>query len=267
MLQEATRETVRFEVKDHIATITLNRPDKMNALNHSMRKELQDAFREVKYNSDIWIAILTGEGRGFCSGKDLLEKTSKGFVGAEPPEEDGLVMSNDELYMFQRHIYKPFIAAINGACLAQGAGLALASDIRIMADHAIFGWPQVKRGISSVSGPTLFATEVPLAVALKYLLRGVPMTAKEALELHVVHELVPLDKLMETAHRWAAEILEGAPLAVQGIKESSVRSQGLPLQERISMARGVSNRVLLSQDSKEGILAFKEKRAPRWTGH
>ena len=71
--------------------------------------------------------------------------------------------------MFQRHIYKPIIAAINGACLAQGAGLALGSDIRIMADHATFGWPQVKRGISSVSGPTMFATEVPLAVALKYL--------------------------------------------------------------------------------------------------
>lgn len=266
MLQEATREAIRFEVKDHIATITLNRPEKMNAINHSMRVELQEAFRQVKYDPEIWIAILTAEGKAFCSGKDLLEKTSKGFVGSEPPEEDGLVMSNDELYMFQRHIYKPFIAAINGACLAQGAGFALGSDIRIMAENATFGWPQVKRGISSVSGPTLFATEVPLAVALKYLLRGVPMTAKEALDLHVVHEVVPREKLMETAHRWAAEIMECAPLAVQGIKESAVRSQSLPLNERIAMARGVSNRVLLSQDSKEGILAFKEKRAPRWSG-
>src|SRR5579872_4197282 len=218
MLQEATREAILFEIKDHIATITLNRPDKMNALNRAMRKELQDALREVKYDPEIWIAILTGEGKAFCSGKDLLEKL---------PDEDGLVFSNDELYMFQRTIFKPIIVAINGACLAQGAGLALGSDIRIMADHASFGWPQVKRGISSVSGPTMFATEVPLAVALKYLMRGVPMTAKEALELHVVHELVPLDKLMETAHRWAREIMEASPTAVQGIKEASVRAQGM----------------------------------------
>ena len=257
MLQEATREAIRFEINDHIATITLNRPDKMNALNRAMRKELQDAFRELKYNPDIWLAILTGDGKAFCSGKDLLEKL---------PEEDGLVFSNDELYMFQRTIFKPIVVAINGACLAQGAGLALGSDIRIMADHATFGWPQVKRGISSVSGPTMFATEVPLAVALKYLMRGVPMTAKEALELHVVHEIVPLADLMQTAQRWAREILEAAPVAVQGIKEAAVRSQGMPLQERITMARQVANRVLLSDDSKEGILAFKEKRPPRWSG-
>jgi len=257
MLQEATREAIRFEIKDHIATITLNRPDKMNALNRAMRKELQDAFREIKYDPDIWIAILTGEGKAFCSGKDLLEKL---------PDEDGLVFSNDELYMFQRTIFKPIIVAINGACLAQGAGLALGSDIRIMADHASFGWPQVKRGISSVSGPTMFATEVPLAVALKYLMRGVPMTAKEALELHVVHEIVPLADLLSTAQRWAQEILQAAPMAVQGIKEAAVRAQGMPLQERITMARQVANRVLLSEDSKEGILAFKEKRPPRWSG-
>jgi len=257
MLQEITGEAVRFEVADHIATITLNRPDKMNALNRAMRKELQDAFVQVKYDADIWIAIITGEGRAFCSGKDLIEKL---------PEEDGKVFSNDELYMFQRHVYKPFIAAINGPCLAQGAGLALGSDIRIMSERATFGWPQVRRGISSVSGPTMFACEVPLPVALKYLLRGIPMTPQEALELHVVHEVVAPEKLMETAQRWAHEIMEAAPVAVQGIKEAAVRAQGLPLDERIRMARSVANRVLLSQDSKEGILAFKEKRPPLWSG-
>jgi enoyl-CoA hydratase len=257
MLKEMTSEAVRFDVSNHVATITLNRPDKMNALNRAMRKELQDAFVEVKYNPDIWIAIITGEGRAFCSGKDLLEKL---------PDEDGTVMSNDELYMFQRHVYKPFIAAINGPCLAQGAGLALGSDIRIMSEVATFGWPQVRRGISSVSGPTMFACEVPLPVAMKYLLRGIPMTPKEALELHVVHEVVAPEALLETANRWASEIMQAAPVAVQGIKEAAVRAQGLALDERIRMARGVANKVLQSNDSKEGILAFKEKRPPQWTG-
>lgn len=250
-------EAVRFEVADHIATITLNRPDKMNALNRAMRKELQEAFVQVKFDPDIWLAIITGEGRAFCSGKDLLEKL---------PEEDGAVMSNDELYLFMRHIYKPFIAALNGPCLAQGGGFALSSDIRIMSEKASLGWPQVRRGISSVSGPTMFACEVPLPVAMKYLLRGVPMTPQEALDLHVVHEVVAPEALMETAHRWAQEIFKAAPLAVQAIKEAAVRAQMLPLEERIAMARGVANRVLASDDSKEGIKAFAEKRAPVWSG-
>ncbi|MBC5811234.1 MAG: enoyl-CoA hydratase/isomerase family protein [Candidatus Eremiobacteraeota bacterium] len=250
-------EAVLFELDGHVATITLNRPEKMNALNRAMRKELQEAFVRVKYDPEIWIAILTGAGRAFCSGKDLLEKL---------PEDDGTVMSNDELYVFQRHIYKPFIVAINGPCLAQGGGFTLSSDIRIMSERATLGWPQVRRGISSVSGPTMFACEVPLPVAMKYLLRGVPMTPQEALEHHVVHEVVPHDELMPTARRWATEIMEAAPLAVQAIKESAVRAQMLPLEERLTMARGVADRVLQSADSKEGILAFKEKRAPVWTG-
>jgi enoyl-CoA hydratase/carnithine racemase len=239
-----------------VATITLNRPEKMNALNRAMRKELQDAFIEVKFNPDIWVAVLTGEGKAFCSGKDLLEKL---------PEEDGAVMSNDELYLFQRHIYKPFIVAINGPCLAQGGGFALSSDIRIMSERGSLGWPQVRRGISSVSGPTMFACEVPLPVAMKYLLRGVAMTPQEALEHHVVHEVVAHEELLPTAYRWAREIMEAAPLAVQGLKEAAVRGQMLPLPERITMARAVANRVLLSSDSKEGILAFKEKRPPVWS--
>lgn len=250
-------EAVKFEVHDHVAYITLNRQEKMNAINQSMRRELQQAYTEVKFNPDIWVVILTGEGKAFCSGKDLLEKI---------PQEDGTVMSNDELYLYQRHIYKPFIVAINGPCLAQGAGFALMSDIRIMSEEATFGWPQVKRGISSVSGPSLFAHTVPYPVAMKYLMRGIPLTAHEALEHHVVHEVVPREQLMETAKRWASDILQAAPAAVHGIKEAVVRGADLSLEDRIFLSRDVADRVLLTEDSKEGILAFKEKRSPKWLG-
>lgn len=253
-------EAVKFEFSTdtHIAQITLDRPDKMNAINLPMRRELQAAFTEVKENAAIWLLIVTGEGKAFCAGKDLMEKVA--------PGEDEGVMSNEDLYVYQRNIFKPIIAAINGPCLAQGAGIGLGSDIRIMSERATLGWPQVKRGISSVSGPSMFAHEVPISAAMKYLLRGVPMTPQEAVELHIVAEVVPHEQLMETARRWADEILACAPAAVMGMKEAVVTGLELPLAERVKNARRIANRVLETSDSREGVLAFKEKRQPVWQG-
>lgn len=250
-------EAVLYEVRNHVAYITLNRPQAKNALNRSMRKELQAAYTDVKFNRDIWVAILTGAGDVFCSGKDLFEKG---------PEEDGEVMSNDELYVFQRHIYKPIIVALNGPCLAQGAGLALNSDILIMSERASLGWPQVKRGISSVSGPTLAAHAIPWSQAMGYLLRGRFVPAQECLRLGLANEVVSQEELLPTAERWAAEIMENAPLAVQAIKEAARRGQDIPYEKRVYLARDVANRLLATEDSKEGVLAFKEKRKPQWKG-
>lgn len=251
-------EAIKFETDNHIARVTLARPDKMNSLNRAMRQELWDTLQAIKADDDVWAVVLTGEGKAFCSGKDILE---------QPSPEDETVPTNDDNYLLQRRLYKPIIAAINGPCLAQGAGLALLSDIRIMSENATFGWPQVRRGISSVSGPTLFAREVPLAQAAKFILRGIPMSPEEALGLGVVNEVVPPDQLMDTAYRYANEILEAAPTAVQGMKEAAVRSQELGFEDRIQMAREVADRVRLTDDAKEGILAFKEKRPPVWSGH
>lgn len=250
-------EAVRLEVQDHIARLTLARPDKMNSINRAMRQELFDAYEQIRDDDDVWAVVLTGEGKAFCSGKDILEAASP---------EDEFIPTNDDIYLLQRHVYKPIIAAINGPCLAQGAGFALLSDIRVMSERAKLGWPQVRRGISSVSGPTLFAHEVPLAQAGKYILRGIPMSPQEALDLKVVNEVVPHEQLLETAYRYANEILEAAPTAVQGMKEAAVKGQELGLADRIELARAVADRVRKSADAKEGILAFKEKREPNWSG-
>lgn len=252
-------KTVLFEVNNHVAHITLNRPDRANALNRPMRKQLQEAFTEVRDNPDIWLAIITGAGRVFCSGKDLFEKVF-------PEEDDGSVLSNEDLYLFQRTIYKPLVAALNGPCYAQGSGIALCSDIRIMSERASIGWPQVRRGISSVSGPCLLAHQIPLGMALGYLMTGKPIGPQDALRLNLVHEVVPHEELLLAAERWAAEILENAPLAVHAIKEATMRGLEMPISERVRMARAVANRVLESEDSKEGIRAFAEKRKPRWMG-
>jgi crotonobetainyl-CoA hydratase len=235
----------------------LNRPTAKNALNRAMRKALQDAYTDVKYSEKIWVAILTGAGDVFCSGKDL-------FEGA--PEDDGIVMSNDELYIFQRNIYKPIILAINGPCLAQGGGFALNADILIMSERASLGWPQVRRGISSVSGPTLLPHAIPWNQAMGYLMRGKFIPADECLRLGIANEVVQHDQLMATAERWAAEIMENAPLAVHAIKEAARRGQEIPFDKRAFLARDVADRVLLSDDSKEGVRAFKEKRKPVWKG-
>jgi enoyl-CoA hydratase/carnithine racemase len=250
-------EAIRYEVGDHVARITLNRPDKKNAINLAMRKEIQEAYIDVKNNPDIWLAIIAAEGDVFCAGKDILETL---------PEDDGSVMSNDELYLFLRHIYKPIICAIGGPCLAQGGGFALNSDIVIMSERASIGWPQVMRGISSVSGPTLCAHALPWTQAMGYLMRGKFIPAAECYRLGLANEVVSQEELLPAADRWAAEILESAPLAVRAIKESARRGQDLPFEDRVYMARDVADRILHSEDSKEGILAFREKRKPIWRG-
>ena len=252
-------ELTTYEVKDHIARITLNRPEKKNALTRQMRKEIQNALFDVKTNPDIWLAIIDAEGDVFCAGKDLMEQV-------DPDTDDGTVYSNDELFVYMRTVYKPIIVALQGACMAQGAGFALSSDIVLMTEKASVGWPQVKRGISSVSGPTQGAHAMVWPTAMGYLLRGKQITAQDAFRLGLCNEIVEQDKdkLLGAADRWAGEILENAPLAVQGLKEAARRCLELPLEARLRLARQVADRVLETADSKEGILAFKEKRAPVW---
>lgn len=250
-------QAVRYFVRDHIAHLVLARPEKRNAINRAMRREVQAAYFDVKNNPDVWLLILSAEGAVFCAGKDLLEKVA-------PEDEDGTVLSNDELYEYQRGIYKPIICALDGPCLAQGAGFALNSDVVIMSERASIGWPQVLRGISSVSGPTFCAHALPWVAAMGYLMRGRPIPAQECLRWGLASEVVSSADLMSAAERWAAEILKSAPLAVRAVKEAARRGQDMSYESRMYMARDVANRILASEDSKEGIRAFQEKRPPVW---
>jgi len=253
------RRFTRYAVENRIARLTFARPEKRNALNRQMRREVQAAFYDVQTNPDAWLCVIDAEGDVFCSGKDLLEKV-------DPAEEDGLVMSNDDLYLYQRNIYKPFILAADGPCLAQGAGFALSSDIVIMTERAAIGWPQVRRGISTVSGTSQGLQALPWQAGMGYLLRGRFVSAQDALRFGLCNEITTREDLLPCAYRWADEILESAPLAVQAVKEAGRRTQDLPLEPRMRLARDIANRVLLSDDAKEGINAFKEKRRPQWKG-
>ena len=227
-----------------------------------MLGDLFETCGEVKENPDIWLAVVTGAGRSFSTGHDLVMGSAEIGGGGRPRGD------TDDFYTFVSKIWKPIIAAVNGFCLAQGGGLALLSDIRIASDRAQFGWPQVKRGIASISGPTILAHRAPLGFALKLLFTGEFCDAQEAYRMGLVQEVVPHDKLMERCEELAHMIVENcAPLAVRTIKESAVTGLAIgDFGERVQHARQLASTLRESEDSREGLKAFAEKRNPVFTG-
>ena len=174
--------------------------------------------------------------------------------------------STGELYVVQSNIWKPIIAAINGICLAQGCGIALGSDIRIASSKAEFGWPQAKRGIASVSGPALLSQVVPRNIAFEFLFTGDFVDAEKALELMLVNYVVDPDQVMAKSEEIAQKLTANAPLSLAASKEASIKGSEMGLEERVKFAQDKRNEVLESEDAKEGVLAFAEKRAPIWKG-
>jgi|TARA_B100001750_G_C15423461_1_gene554200 enoyl-CoA hydratase/carnithine racemase len=250
-------DEVIYEIKQGIAYITLNRPEKLNAIDPPMRQQLWDAFQDVDKNTEVRCAIVTGAGRAFSTGHDLVAMAAGG--ANEGP-------STGDLYVVQSNIWKPIIAAINGICLAQGCGIALGSDIRIASSKAEFGWPQAKRGIASVSGPALLSQVVPRNIAFEFLFTGDFVDAEKALELMLVNYVVDPDQVMAKSEEIAQKITANAPLSLAAIKEASIKGSEMGLEERVKFAQDKRNEVLESEDAKEGVLAFAEKRAPIWKG-
>ena len=252
-----TEREVIYEVREGIAYITLNRPEKLNAINPEMRQLLWDAFQDVRNNDEVRCAIVTGSGRAFSTGHDLVAMASA--RANEGP-------TTGDLYVEQSKIWKPIISAINGVCLAQGCGIALGSDIRIASTTAQFGWPQAKRGISSVSGPALLSQVVPRNVAFEFLFTGEFVDAQKALELMLVNYVVEPEEVMPRAEEMARKITANAPLALAAIKEASIKGSEMGLEERVAFAQNKRDEVLATEDAQEGVRAFAEKRAPVWRG-
>lgn len=248
---------VLYEIKEGIAYITLNRPEKLNAINPEMRELLWDAFQDVKNNPQVRCALVTGSGRAFSTGHDLVA-----MANARANEGP----STGDLYVVQSNIWKPIIAAINGVCLAQGCGIALGSDIRVASSEAQFGWPQAKRGISSVSGPALLSQVVPRNIAFEFLFTGEFVDAQKALELMLVNYVVPPEEVLPKAEELARKITANAPLSLAAIKEASIKGAELGLEDRVALAQKKRDEVLQSEDAREGVTAFAEKRAPVWKG-
>ncbi len=258
---------IKYEKSDHFAYITINRPEVMNAMHPPANAEMARALDDFDKDDDAWVAIITGAGeRAFCAGMDLRYR-AEDQGRAQSPEalpQGGFGGLTNPRYA---RIWKPIIAAVNGYALGGGFELALACDIVIAADHAQLGLPEVKRGIIPGGGGLYrLPRQVPLKVAMAYLLTGRHMTAQEALRWGVVNAVVPLAELMPTAERWAREILECAPLSVRASKEAALLGLDMSLEEAYNASFPAMQRMRGSSDSREGVAAFAERRKPVWTG-
>jgi enoyl-CoA hydratase/carnithine racemase len=262
-------ETVLLEVKDRVATITLNRPDRLNAMNAEMRNELRECWSQVKEDPDIWVAIITGAGKGFSSGADVEGLAAGGFPKPDPWR---LLCMHEGVRTLptprRMHVHKPVIAAVNGVVAGVSLDLVTESDIPIASDKASFVDPHVSIGYVSSHEMVNMARRVPLAVCLRMALMGSheKMTAQRAYEVGLVTEVVAHDQLMARAHEIAGALLKNAPLAMYGTKMGILRGLGLPIEQAEDIAVGYLEVVEQSEDHKEGPRAFVERRKPDFKG-
>ena len=254
-----------YEKKDHIAYVTINRPEVMNALHYAANVELYDIFQDFKQDDDSWVAILTGAGnRAFSAGNDLkatAAATARGEkLGGEKPVPFGGVASGFDCA-------KPLIAAVNGVAMGGGFEMALACDLIIAAEHARFALPEPRVGlIAAAGGVHRLPQQIPLKQAMGMLLTGRQVSAQEAYHMGLVNEVVPGEELLAAAERWAGLILECSPLCVQLTKEAALSGLHSPVEEAVKRDRPLLERLFASQDFIEGPKAFAEKRKPQWSG-
>jgi len=245
-----------YEKKDRIAYITLNRPEKMNALNTELINELANAWVDFRDDDDIWVAILTGSGKAFCVGADFQS------IG-EPGIQIGFNVLRELPINYM--VSKPIIAAINGHVIGRGMSLILSSDIRIVSDSAQFSIPEVKFGV--IPGDTdMMESFIPKSVVYEMLLTGDSISAQRAFEIGLVNRVVPQDKVMSEAIALAEKLRGNSPIAMRGIKEMLTRTKDMNYRTAASIYEAVNSRVLKSNDYSEGMKALSEKRKTNWQG-
>jgi E-phenylitaconyl-CoA hydratase len=250
-------------LEEGIVVITINRPEKRNALDEDHYEALSAAWQRVRDDAAIRVAIVTGAGdKAFSAGADL-----KSFVPRRAALSEVWLTQKQPLLNRGLEIWKPVIAAVNGHCVAGGMTLMLATDIRVAVPHATFGLAEVKRGIIAGNGGTQrCVAQLPHAIAMELLLTGDAIDAATAARWGLVNKIVPAEELMSAALEYARRIASNAPLAVQACKELALRAPELGLTAGLRMEQFVNRVLLSSSDAREGVLAFAEKRAAHFTG-
>jgi enoyl-CoA hydratase/carnithine racemase len=255
-------KNILYEKRGHVAYVTINRPDRRNAIDPATSHDLKQAFEDFKADDDAWVAILTGAGdQAFSAGADLVAMSaalSGGGEGVPMNVPFGGITRGYECW-------KPIIAAINGYCLAGGLEIALSCDIRVAAEHAQFGLPEPRRAIIPAAGGTQrLPRSVPLAFAMELLLTGDRFDAQAALRFGLVSRVVPQAELMATAEAIAGRILECGPLAVRAIKQAVLRGREMSLEDGLRLEGQLAGPIFGTEDAREGPRAFAEKRKPAY---
>jgi enoyl-CoA hydratase/carnithine racemase len=253
---------VRYDLDGHVATITYNRPEALNAVNAEMRQGLNDAFARFRDEEDAWVAIVTGEGRAFCAGADLGGAT--GAAGEFP----GTFWEKPTLNSFESgwEIFKPVIAAVNGYCLGYGLTLVTWCDFVIASERAEFGFPEVRLGVPTIVGAIRLPQRINWQYAMELLLTGDRIDATRAKEVGLAGWVVPHDRLMAEARSLAERLLLAGPLAARATKEVAARSRHLPVLEAIRFGETMRKVSAATEDAAEGMRAAQENRMPVWRG-
>jgi len=250
---------VLYDVSDGIATITLNRPEKLNSLVPEAFELLASYSSQAQADDGVQAIIITGAGdRAFSVGGDLGEIIPRATAG-----ENVVVL--DPSKRFFSDVFKPVIAAVNGACIAGGFEIVLGTDLRIASAEATFGLAEVRVGVVPAAGTHVrLPRQIPWAIAMQLLLTGEPIDAKRAHEVGLVNEVLPAADVVPRAREIAASIAQCGPVAVRTAKEIAVRA--MALEPAFALEHVLAERVFRSDDAKEGPLAFTQKRPPVFTG-
>ena len=255
---------LKYEKKERIAYVTINRPEVMNALHILANWEFWEVWSDFRDDPEVWVAIITGAGeKAFSAGNDLKYQAAHSSELANrlpPPGGFGGITNHFECN-------KPIIAAVNGYALGGGFEIALACDIIVAAEHARFGLPEPTVGLwGGAGGIHRLPRQIPLKIAMGMILTARHITAQEAYRVGLVNEVVPLEELMPCAERWARDIMRCAPLSIRASKEGAMVGLDYPLEAAMNNKYYLHQVMWNSEDYIEGPKAFSEKREPQWKG-
>jgi enoyl-CoA hydratase len=259
---------------EHVALITIDRPEAKNACDLEHFHQLAEAWKRFGAEDEAWVAIITGVGRAFMSGADLktyvpeITALSKKIAAGEADSVGGYSLSDGtDAVLRGSKVYKPIIAAINGPCVAGGMEMLGGIDIRIATENATFGVLEPARGLFAGGGTTVrLPRQLPFALAMEFLLCADQIDARRAFDMGLINEVVDEEELLDAAFRFAARITKNAPLAVQATKRSVLEGLKLDLREAFRNEGKIAQDIFMTEDAKEGPRAFAEKRAPEWKG-
>jgi enoyl-CoA hydratase len=266
---------VHYELgDDHVVWITIDRLHAMNSMDMDHFAQLRKAWDRFGEEDDAWVAIVTGVGNAFCTGADLktyipeITRLQKEIASKQVEELDGYRI-DDGIKAVLRGVklYKPIIAAVNGACVAGGMEMLGGCDIRVATPEAYFGVMEPKRGLFAGGGTTVrLPRQIAFPAAMEFLLCADKIPAETALRYGLLNEIVPAEQLKDKALEYAQRITANGPLAVRKTKESVLRGLATNMSEAYKIESAIATEVFSSEDAKEGPKAFAEKRAPNWVG-